>query len=118
MNRDPISINADNEHYEALKTQQNKHIKDNDTHKHSLSFPIGSTISMQWDDDGPWTYEIVAEANSMDNKEQAYIIWVTKMDRLITHNMRHICKTLIMAEQYLQEQIKKGLNSNHTGDNV
>ena len=41
MNRKPIDINADDEHYEALKTGQDKYFKGSDAHKDSLYFPIG-----------------------------------------------------------------------------
>ena len=47
MNREPININADDEHYEALKSCQDKYLKGNDTHKNLLSFPIRSTVAVQ-----------------------------------------------------------------------
>ena len=52
MNREPIKINNDDAQYEALKAHQHKDVKNNDTHKDSLSFPIGSTIAVQHEDGG------------------------------------------------------------------
>ena len=52
MNREPININNDGVYYEALKAHQNKYIKENDTCKDSLSFPIGPTVAIQCEDGG------------------------------------------------------------------
>ena len=62
MNREPININNDNAHYEALKVGQNKYIKGNDTDKDSLPFPVGSTISIQHEDGGSWMHGVIKEA--------------------------------------------------------
>ena len=50
MNREPININADDEHCEALKACQDNC---NYTFKDSFSFPIGSTVAVQHEDGGP-----------------------------------------------------------------
>ena len=47
MNREIITINANDENYEALKAHQDKYLKGNDTHKDPLSLPIRSTGAMQ-----------------------------------------------------------------------
>ena len=60
MNREPININAGDE-------QQDKYIKGNDTHKDSLSFPIGSIEAMKREDGGSWKHCIIAEANNTDH---------------------------------------------------
>ena len=52
-------------------------------------------------------YGVIEEANGSDTRGQSYIIWVTKTDRLMIQNMKHICSTLITTEQYLCEQLKK-----------
>ena len=64
---------------------------------------------MQWENGGPRTHRKITEVKSRDHNGHSYIIRVTKMGRLITCNMRHIHRTLITMEQYLQEQIKKGI---------
>ena len=51
MNRKPINIIAHDEYYEALKANQNKYLKDNDTGKDSLSFLWGLSscaVQRQW----------------------------------------------------------------------
>ena len=48
---------------------------------------------------------VIVEGNSTNLNSWSYIVRVTKAVRLITHNTRHIWKTVIMAEQYLREQI-------------
>ena len=53
MNKDPMIINNDEHQYEALKAHQDKYIKENDTSKDSLSFPVASTVAMQHEDGGP-----------------------------------------------------------------
>ena len=105
---EPISFNADNKHYEALKTSQDKYTKGNDTHKDSLSFPVGTRVAIQCEDCGPWTHGTVEKANGTDQQGLSYIIRVTKTGRLTTQNMRYICSTPIGTEQYLWKQIKKG----------
>ena len=40
MNREPINISNDDVHYNTPNTCQNKYIKDSDTDKDSISFPM------------------------------------------------------------------------------
>ena len=98
MNTEPINFNANNDHYEALKTCQDKYTKDSDTHKDSFPFPIGSTVPVQHEDDGPWTHGIVKETNGTYHQEQSYIILVMKTGRLIMSNMVHIHSTPVTTE--------------------
>ena len=76
--------------------------------KDSISFPVWSTVAMQSEDWGSWTYGVIKEAYSSDHRMWSYIIRVMKMGRLITQNMIDICSTLITIRQYLWEHIKKG----------
>ena len=64
INRDPININVVDVNYEALKAWQDKYLKDNDTHKDSLSFHIESIVTVLWEDDGPWMHGATVETNS------------------------------------------------------
>ena len=50
INREPFNFDADREHYEALKTFQDKYIKGNVTHKDSFSFYIGSSTAVKCED--------------------------------------------------------------------
>ena len=41
--------------FEAVRAYQNKYIKDSDTC--SLSFHIGYTVPIQYEDGGPWSHQ-------------------------------------------------------------
>ena len=79
------------------------------TQKDPYVFSPRPTEAVQWEDTGPWMHRGIDEANDSDNKEQLFMIWVTKTDRLITQNTKLICSTPITTEQYLDEQIKKAV---------
>ena len=72
MHREPIYINNDDIQYEALKALQSIYIKGSNTFKDSPSFPIGSIVVEQHDNDGPWTYRVIKEVNS-DYNGRSYI---------------------------------------------
>ena len=78
MNRVPININNDDAQYEALKVQQSKYIKDNDTHKDLFSFPIGSTVAIKHEDSGLLMPEVIKEANNSDYNMGSYIVRLMK----------------------------------------
>ena len=87
--------------YEALKKQsKTKYIKENDTQKDPSVLSVGSTVAVQWKDEGPGMCEFVEEG-------QSYIIWDMKAGKLIMWSIKHTCSTLETANQYLHEQIKK-----------
>ena len=67
INRKVINIDANDENYDALKVCKGKYPKGNDTHKDSLSFPIGSTVAVQHEDGGSWMHRVVREMNSTDH---------------------------------------------------
>ena len=56
MNRESININHDDAQSDVLKAHQDKYVKGNNTHKDSLSFPLGSTVAMKHEDGGPWMH--------------------------------------------------------------
>ena len=109
VNRNPINYNADDENYKALKLQQDKYLKNIDTHRDSFSFPIGSTVALQRKDGGLRIHGVIVESNSTDLNGQPYKVRVTKTGRVMTHKTRHIQKMPIMTEQYLRQQIVKAL---------
>ena len=45
IGREPINFSNDGEYYETLKSKKEAYTKNNDTHKDSASFSIGSTIT-------------------------------------------------------------------------
>ena len=65
-------------------------------------------MAVQQEDGGPLMQEVTVEGNSTDKNGQFCMAQVTKTDRLITHNTRHIHKAMFMAEQYLRQQNSKG----------
>ena len=83
MNRELINFNDDDddddEHFKALKACQDKYIKGNGIHKDSLSFPTVSTVVVQCENGGLWTYGVVEEVNGTDCHGQPYIIRVMKL---------------------------------------
>ena len=91
------------------KTYQDKHVKNNDICKDSLSFPVGSTIAVECDYGGSWTHGVIKQTNSSVHKGRLYIVRVAKTASLIPQNKSHIWSTSIATEQFLMEQIKKGL---------
>ena len=52
---------------------------------------------------------MIMEGNSTDHHGWSYIVRVTEMGRLMLCYTRHIRKTQLMREQYLKEQIMKGI---------
>ena len=98
MNRKPININNDDAQYEALKAHQDEYIKDNDTHKDSLSFPIWSTVAVQHEDGGPWVHRVIEKANNTNHNGRSNIAKVIKTGMLILQNTGHIHTTLITTE--------------------
>ena len=55
---EPTNIKNDDAQCEALKSCLVTYIKDNDICKDSLSFPIGSTVAMQHEDEGQWMHGV------------------------------------------------------------
>ena len=74
INREPININSNDVQYEAHKSSKDKYVKDIDSGKDPLSFPIWSTVAMQCEDGGPWAHGVIKEANNSDHKGRSYII--------------------------------------------
>ena len=52
-------MNTDYECYKALKACQDKYLKGSDTSKDSISFMIGPTVAMHWEDEGPWMHGFI-----------------------------------------------------------
>ena len=76
----------------------------NATHKTPSVSSAGSTFVVQQEDWELWTHGVRAELHRCDHRGHSYTMWVTKMGRLITCNMKH---TALSAEQYIHERIKK-----------
>ena len=53
INRPPVGIDNDQEHYEVIAKRKTKDDKGRDTPKMYVSIPIGSTVVVQQEDGGP-----------------------------------------------------------------
>ena len=105
MNGEPITINANDEYYEAIKVYQDKIPLDQ---WYKDAFPIKITVAVQRKDVWPWMYAVIEEANNTDHNAQSYTIKSDKTGRLIMCNTKYICRTQITINQDLWEQIQKG----------
>ena len=75
VNRQLInSNNDDDEPYEALVNIQTTNDKIYDTSRSSASFSLGSTVVIQWEDGGPWTYGTVVERGDHKHSNRSYMI--------------------------------------------
>ena len=79
INKEPININNDNVQYEALKVHQGKYVKNTDTCKDLLSFPIGSMVADQHKEGGQWIHGFIKEANKSGHTRRSYIIRMIEM---------------------------------------
>ena len=107
MDRKPINIDNDDKHHKNLMHRQCKNDQDNDTSKIFMSIPIGSTVVVQQEDGGPWTYRTVVGKDSHNHHNRSYKTHVTKTGRIITCNRQHVKPTPINAENFLHNQADK-----------
>ena len=63
IGRDPININNDDEYYKALKPRQEAYTMNNNAHKDSTFFSVGSTVVVQMEDGGPWMHSVIVDGN-------------------------------------------------------
>ena len=78
INRLPINSHNDDEHYEALVSRQTRNDTNYDTSKSYASFSIGSTVAVQWEDDGPWTHGTVVGRGDHSHSNRSYTIGLSK----------------------------------------
>ena len=107
VNRPPIGLNNVDEHYEALIKRQMKNDKNHDTPRIYASIPIGSTVVAQHKDGELWTHGTVESKGNHNHNGMAYTIQVMKTGQMITSKSKHVKKTQITPEQYLQDRLDK-----------
>ena len=107
INRPPVGLNKDDEHYEVWVKRQTNNDKSNDTPRMYASIPIGSTVAVQCEDWGPQTHGTVEGKGDYNDNDRSYTIWGTKTEQLITRNSKHVKPAYIKAKQYLQDQLDK-----------
>ena len=101
INRLPINTNKDDEHYEALVTRETRNDKNYDTTRSYDSFPIGSTVVVQQEDDRPWTHGTVVGRGDHNHNNRSYMIRISKTGGIVTRNSKHSKTIPLTAEQYL-----------------
>ena len=69
MSRDPINVDNDDLHHEALKDCQRKNYKGKDTQKDLRIFIKGATVAVQQEDRGPWTHGMIANPKMMSTED-------------------------------------------------
>ena len=79
-------------------------------HQYLHVFPIGSTVPVQQEDGGPWTYGMIAGNGNHNHHDRSYTIQLTTNGRHITQNRQHILLTAVTADTYLQHQSYKQSN--------
>ena len=99
IKRAPMHIDKDEEHYEALVKRQTKDDNSQGTPRNYVSVPIGSTVVVQHEDEGPWTHGTVEGKGDHNHHDKFYNILITKMGQLVTRDRKHIKPTQITAEQ-------------------
>ena len=107
ISRSPISVNNDEEHYEALVNRPVKDDKNQGTPRKYVSIPTGSTVAVQCKDGGPWTHGTLEGKGNHNHQEKSYNICITKTGWLVTRERKHIKPTQITAEQYLWDHLQK-----------
>ena len=113
-----IPINSDNnddhdDHYEALVKVQIRNDKNYYTARNYDLFSKGCTVVVQGEDDGLWTQRTIVGTGDHNHNNRSYTIRITMTSCIVTRNAKHIKTALIMAEQYIRDQLTQ-----HTGDPV
>ena len=52
---------------------------------------------------------VIVKPHNSNYRGHSYTIWVMKTGRVIMWNSKHISCTIITSEEYLQEQVQKGI---------
>ena len=73
MGRDPIHVDNDDVHIEALEAHQRKNGKGKYTHKDTI-FIKGATVAVQYEDRRPWTHSVIAMPKNGDHRGHSYTI--------------------------------------------
>ena len=76
-------------------------------HQSFTSIPIGSTLAVQQEDDGPWTHGTTVGKGDCNHHNQLYTIQLTITGRRISCNRQHIKPTSITADNYIHYQATK-----------
>ena len=107
INRLQINSNNVDEHNEVLVSRQTRNDKNYNTSRSCASFPIGSTVVVQWEAGGLWTHEPVVGRHDHNYSNRSNIIRLTKTGQVVNRNCKHIRPTPITAKQYFRDQITK-----------
>ena len=111
INRSPVGTDNNEEHHKAIIDRQSTNDKSNDASKSFVSFPIGSTVVVQWEDGGPYTHGSIEAKYDCNHQNRSCKIWITTRGKVVTCNRQHIKPTTISTEHYLQDQLCKQTKS-------
>ena len=98
INRPPVCIDNDQEHYEVIIKRQMKDDKSKGSPKIYVSIPMGSTVVVQQEDGGPWTQGTIEGESDQNHHDRSYPIHITKTCRLVIWNTQHTKPTQIWNE--------------------
>ena len=77
-----------------------------------MSIPTGSTVAVQWEDEGPWTHGTEVDKGDHNHHNRSYKIHVTKTGRMTTHSRKHIRPTPITEEMESQAAVLWQIHKN------
>ena len=77
FNRQPIMYDNDESNLSVLIERQAYSNEDKDTGKNITLPPIGTTVTVHWEDGGPWTHGTIVGHGSSDHHERSYKMRVT-----------------------------------------
>ena len=78
INRPPMGIDKDEEHYEVLIKRQTEDDKNQGTPRNYISIPRATTVVVQHDDGGLWTHGTVEGKGAHNHHDRSYNISITK----------------------------------------
>ena len=78
INRPPIGLNINDDHFKALIKRQTKNDKNHDTSRINASIPMGSTVVVQHKVGVSWIHEIVESKGNHNHNGRTYTTQVTK----------------------------------------
>ena len=90
INRLPIGSDNGEEHHKALIDRQSKYNKGKDTSKKFVSLPIGSTVVVQREDEGPWTHATIEAKGNHNHHNRSYKICISKTGKIVICKGQHI----------------------------
>ena len=80
VNRLPISLNNDDEHYKLLVERQTKNDRNHDNSRNYTFIPVGSTAPVQWEDGDRWTHDTIIGKGDHNHSNRSYTKCIKSQD--------------------------------------